>query len=291
MPAPSASTTSAGTSKPMAVLPFCWIVVRKRTLSTRIWRSGGRPGARPDAAVRSVDCSTPRGSTLVGGTCRSPTKVITATTTDSTTLIRPRPACRRRTTGVRPRGAPPRRPGSCGDARPRRACRGRPRRPRPGRGGQRRRRPAPGRSRRRCCPGSRSRARHRARAPVSEMPEAAPARSGGAEPTISSVVRPNTGARPSEMTTERDHDHGQAVRRRRPGSAREPTAASARPPPIRYAGRTTRTIRGAALEPMMKPIADGSDTGRPGAATGRAPAAGTGPRRGSSRPRRRSRGS
>src|SRR5258707_11688954 len=35
-------------------------------------------------------------------------------------------------------------------------------------------------------------------APVSLMPEAAPACSSGAEPTISAVVRPNTGARPSE---------------------------------------------------------------------------------------------
>jgi hypothetical protein len=39
-------------------------------------------------------------------------------------------------------------------------------------------------------------------ASVSEMPEAAPARSGGAEPTISSVFNLNTGARPSEITTQ-----------------------------------------------------------------------------------------
>ena len=37
---------------------------------------------------------------------------------------------------------------------------------------------------------------------VSEMPDAAPARSGGADPTISSVVSENTGARPSEMMIE-----------------------------------------------------------------------------------------
>ena len=41
-------------------------------------------------------------------------------------------------------------------------------------------------------------------APVSEMPEAAPACSGGAEPTISSVVSPNTGAMPREI----DHRPG-----------------------------------------------------------------------------------
>jgi hypothetical protein len=39
-------------------------------------------------------------------------------------------------------------------------------------------------------------------APVSLMPDAAPARAGGAAPTMSSVVSPKTGARPSEMTTE-----------------------------------------------------------------------------------------
>ena len=42
-------------------------------------------------------------------------------------------------------------------------------------------------------------------------PEAAPAPSGGAEPTMSSVVRPNTGAKPSEMT-DGDDDECEAVR-------------------------------------------------------------------------------
>ena len=39
-------------------------------------------------------------------------------------------------------------------------------------------------------------------APVSEIPEAAPAFSGGALPTISSVVRVNTGDSASEITTD-----------------------------------------------------------------------------------------
>ena len=39
-------------------------------------------------------------------------------------------------------------------------------------------------------------------APVSEMPDAAPASSGGADPTIRSVVAVNTGASPSEMITD-----------------------------------------------------------------------------------------
>ena len=98
-------------------------------------------------------------------------------------------------------------------------------------------------------------------APVSEIPDAAPARSGGADPTMSSVVSPKTGARPSEMTTERDHDDREPVRRRRPGSAApSPTAATreARRHEVRRAGRRG-TIRGAAFEPTMKPIADGTD--------------------------------
>src|SRR6266540_3578531 len=39
-------------------------------------------------------------------------------------------------------------------------------------------------------------------APVSEIPEAAPARSGGADPTIRSVVAVNTGASPRETMAE-----------------------------------------------------------------------------------------
>src|SRR5829696_4715546 len=39
-------------------------------------------------------------------------------------------------------------------------------------------------------------------APVSEIPEAAPARSGGALPTMTSVARVPTGATPSVRTTE-----------------------------------------------------------------------------------------
>ena len=37
---------------------------------------------------------------------------------------------------------------------------------------------------------------------VSDTPDAAPARSGGADPTTSSVVSPKTGAKPNEMTTD-----------------------------------------------------------------------------------------
>ena len=53
-------------------------------------------------------------------------------------------------------------------------------------------------------------------AAVSLIPDAAPARSGGADPTIISVVRPNTGANPSEMTTDAVTTIGRP-RRGRPG--------------------------------------------------------------------------
>ena len=68
--------------------------------------------------------------------------------------------------------------------------------------------------------------------PVSEMPEAAPARSGGAEPTIRSVVAVNTGASPRETTQEaatrivRSADPPTRV------STPRPMAASPRPAPI-----------------------------------------------------------
>ena len=59
-------------------------------------------------------------------------------------------------------------------------------------------------------------------------------------------------------------DVGTWVRRTRPNDP------SARPPLIRYAGRTRLTIRGAAWEPMTNPIAEGSDS-RP-ASNGDSPA-------------------
>src|SRR6266545_879948 len=97
-------------------------------------------------------------------------------------------------------------------------------------------------------------------APVSEIPEAAPARSGGAEPTIRSVVAVNTGASPSDTTSEAP------ARIARSASADplptwvrapRPTAAMPRPAPITQAGRRWRVIRGARLEPTMNPPADG----------------------------------
>ena len=98
---------------------------------------------------------------------------------------------------------------------------------------------------------------------VSEMPDAAPARSGGADPTISSVVSPKTGPKPSEMTTD---DRTMIARPSGPPTRvriASPAAARASPEPMIHAGRTRWTIRGAMFEPTTNPIADGTDH-RPG---------------------------
>ena len=84
---------------------------------------------------------------------------------------------------------------------------------------------------------------------VSEMPDAAPARSGGAEPTMSSVVREKTGARPSEMMTEPSDHGGEAVRAADLGQDRRGRSADereARADDVRR-GTDRRTIRGASV--------------------------------------------
>ena len=96
-------------------------------------------------------------------------------------------------------------------------------------------------------------------APVSEIPEAAPACSGGAEPTISSVVSPNTGASPSEMITEPSTSGTSPPVTSTWESRNRPTADRARPPEITKAGRTLCRTRGANWLPMMNAAAEGSD--------------------------------
>jgi hypothetical protein len=68
--------------------------------------------------------------------------------------------------------------------------------------------------------------------PVSEMPEAAPARSGGADPTIRLVVAVNTGASPTETTAEAVTRMARSADPPTRVSTPRPTAAMARPPPI-----------------------------------------------------------
>src|SRR6266545_3874095 len=82
---------------------------------------------------------------------------------------------------------------------------------------------------------------------------------GGADPTISSVVRPNTGARPSEISTEPATRGASWPAAATWVSATSPAAESAKPPPMTNAGRTRCTIRGASWDPTMNPKADGND--------------------------------
>ena len=124
---------------------------------------------------------------------------------------------------------------------------------------------------------------------VSEMPDAAPARSGGALPIARSAASVNSGARPSERTTSAGHEQrpaplgGPDLREQRDAGERddEPAehqrrrAASARPAAASAASRRrTRRRRG-------------RSTARPRAASSRARAAGTGRRRPRARRRRR----
>jgi hypothetical protein len=76
---------------------------------------------------------------------------------------------------------------------------------------------------------------------------------------MSSVVRPNTGASPSEMTTELTMSVIRPPVAPTWDSSSRPTPATARPPEIRDADRMRRTRRGANCDPAMKAIAEGRD--------------------------------
>ena len=94
---------------------------------------------------------------------------------------------------------------------------------------------------------------------VSDIPDAAPARSGGAALTIISVVSDNTGASPSEIRTDAVTSRPRLFDVPTSVSMPSPTAPSTSPPAITYAGRTRRTIRAVRFELMMNPTASGSD--------------------------------
>src|SRR3990172_865146 len=96
-------------------------------------------------------------------------------------------------------------------------------------------------------------------APVSEIPEAAPARSGGALPTISSVVKLNTGESASEMTTDADTMEARPEEPPTWVSSTSARDANIKQTASTYAGRKRCTNRGATFEPTMKPIAEGND--------------------------------
>src|ERR687891_2007325 len=95
-------------------------------------------------------------------------------------------------------------------------------------------------------------------AAVSEIPAAAPARSGGTEPMIRSLVSVNIGDVPSEKTV----DPITTSVNPEPGptwvNTPKPMAASTRPAAITTDGRTWRTIDGVRLEPTTNERAQGS---------------------------------
>src|SRR5215218_5508611 len=93
---------------------------------------------------------------------------------------------------------------------------------------------------------------------VSEIPEAAPAFSGGALPTMMWVARVPTGAMRREKVT----DPATSIADPEPApicaTTPRPTAESIRPAAITNAGRTRRATSSASMEPAISPPADGS---------------------------------
>ena len=93
---------------------------------------------------------------------------------------------------------------------------------------------------------------------VSEMADAAPARSGGAEPMIRSVVSVNTGARPSEKIVEPTANVAKLVDASMRVNSANPSGPTARPPAITNAGRMRRTTIGVSIDPTTNASAHGS---------------------------------
>ena len=92
---------------------------------------------------------------------------------------------------------------------------------------------------------------------VSEIAAAAPARSGGAEPTIRSVPSVITGARPREKIVVPTTMPVRPLSATR-DSATRPSAATISPVPISQGGRTRRPSAGATMDPTMNPADQGN---------------------------------
>ncbi len=93
---------------------------------------------------------------------------------------------------------------------------------------------------------------------VSEIADAAPARSGGVDPTTRSVVNVNTGASPKdEMTNPVDRKRND-VDASIWISSPNPTAATDRPPAMIDIGEIRRTILGVKVDPTTNARAHGS---------------------------------
>src|SRR5262245_31700234 len=92
---------------------------------------------------------------------------------------------------------------------------------------------------------------------VSDNPEAAPARCGGADPSTIPTTRLVTGANPSPNTAD------PATTTASPSEAvwvrtANPAAATARPAAIAYAGRSQRANSGVTSDPPISPAMVGS---------------------------------
>src|SRR5688572_29285856 len=88
-------------------------------------------------------------------------------------------------------------------------------------------------------------------AEVSERPEAAPARSGGADPMMRSVVRVKTGDEPIENTNVAIAKYTIVVAGPTPATITSPRPESANPQPMRCEGRTRRASLGVTNDPTM----------------------------------------
>ncbi len=93
---------------------------------------------------------------------------------------------------------------------------------------------------------------------VSEIAEAAPARAGGAAPMARSAATVNTGASPTENTTDPVTRTASPEAASTWVSSPTPTAASVSPPAITNAGRMWRTSSGVSMDPRMTPPPEGT---------------------------------
>src|SRR4029453_15902932 len=93
---------------------------------------------------------------------------------------------------------------------------------------------------------------------VSDMADAAPARSGGAAPMIRSVVNVNTGDVPSEKIIEASANDANPVPESKPVIIQKPMADRETPTGMKTAGRTIRARGGVTKDPTTNASAHGT---------------------------------
>src|SRR5688500_12530153 len=95
-------------------------------------------------------------------------------------------------------------------------------------------------------------------AQVSEIDDAAPARSGGAVPTIRSLVSVKPGAKPNEKRNEPTANQRKVVCSSITVNMAKPTADMTKPMTMSVGALTRRTTRGVISDPTTKESAQGS---------------------------------